>query len=128
MVDGVSIALDETPRDVSERQLLPDGSCARVQSVAADNGPWVERTPFSGTKPTNLQPPSRFLRCGRSVSPVRLVLFLRSTETCLGTFVHALELPQSSDARGAQAVHLCPVEVIPLARVAGLRAQLLKQR
>jgi hypothetical protein len=52
----------------------------------------------------------------------RRLFLLRSTEARVGTFVHSLELPQSSCACRAQAVHLCPVEVIALAGVASLRS------
>ena len=40
VVNGVSVALDETAREVSERQVLPSGGPAReVRAAAADNGP-----------------------------------------------------------------------------------------
>jgi hypothetical protein len=61
----------------------------------------------------------------RSVSAVRWMLLLGSTETCVGTLLHPFEFPQSSYGGRTQAVHLCPVEVTPLARVAGLGPQLL---
>ena len=56
---------------------------------------------------------------------MRLVLFLRSPEAGVGTMANPFKLPESSYGRGAQAVHLCSVEVIALARVASLRSQLL---
>ena len=40
LVNGVSVALDETAREVSERQVLPGGGPAReIRAAAADNGP-----------------------------------------------------------------------------------------
>jgi hypothetical protein len=58
------------------------------------------------------------------------VLFLRSLEAGIGTMANPFGFPESIYGRGAQAVHLCPVEVIALAvialaRVASLRSQLL---
>jgi hypothetical protein len=55
-------------------------------------------------------------------------LFLRSPEAGLGTMTNAFEFPESSYGCRTQAVHLCPVEVIALARVASLRSQLLYSR
>jgi hypothetical protein len=56
-----------------------------------------------------------------SASTIRRVLLLRSTQTCVGTLVDPFEFPESIYGGGAQAVHLCPVKVIALARVACLR-------
>jgi hypothetical protein len=56
---------------------------------------------------------------------MRMVLFLRSPEAGVGTLVDPLEFPESSYGRWAQAVHLCPVEVIAFVRVSSLRSQLL---
>ena len=40
LVNGVSVALDETAREVSERQVLPAGGLREmIRAVAADNGP-----------------------------------------------------------------------------------------
>jgi hypothetical protein len=38
-VNGVSVALDETTREVNERQVRPSWARARESSRAADNGP-----------------------------------------------------------------------------------------
>jgi hypothetical protein len=43
MYAGVSVALDETAREFSERQSCPPGTCARDSSAAADNGPTCAR-------------------------------------------------------------------------------------
>jgi len=56
---------------------------------------------------------------------MRRVLLLRSPEARFGTMENPFKFPESSYGRGAQAVHLCPVEVIALAGVASLRLQLL---
>jgi len=53
-VNGVPVALDETAREVNERQVLPAGSLReRIEAVAADNGPTGEPTPFSTPERTN---------------------------------------------------------------------------
>ena len=64
-------------------------------------------------------------RAAESVSAMRRVLFLRSPETGVGTMPNSFKFPESSYGRGAQAVHLCPVEVTALARVASFSSQLL---
>jgi hypothetical protein len=65
-------------------------------------------------------------KCGEQLAAaMRQVLLLRSTETCERTLMHPFEFPESSDGRGAKAVHLCPVAVITLAGVTRLHPQLL---
>jgi hypothetical protein len=56
---------------------------------------------------------------------MRRVLFLRSPDTGLGSMPNPFKFPESSYGRGAQAVHLRPVKVIALTRVASLRSQVL---
>ena len=57
LVNGVSVALDETAREVSERQVLARRGPAReIRAVAADNGPASSVLPFpvhQPTQPTN---------------------------------------------------------------------------
>ena len=48
-VNGVSVAVDETAREVSERQVMPgEGLREKVRAVAAENGPCIDCTPIFG--------------------------------------------------------------------------------
>ena len=53
---------------------------------------------------------------------------LGSMEARLGSLVEALELSEASQGGGAKPVHLGPVEVIALAVIARLSAQMLDRR
>ena len=54
LVNGVSVALDETAREVSEKQVLPsEGPAREIRAAAADNGPASSLLLFR-TKPSNL--------------------------------------------------------------------------
>jgi hypothetical protein len=48
LVNGVSVAVDETAREVSERLGARRGPAREVRAVAADNGPANDPTLFSG--------------------------------------------------------------------------------
>src|SRR3954451_10130085 len=63
-------------------------------------------------------------RNGASVAAVRGALLLGPTKAGRGAFVGALEFPESNHGCRASALHLCPLEVIALAVVASLGAQL----
>jgi hypothetical protein len=57
VVDGVSVALDETAREASNRQvLLAEGPAREVRAIAAENGPEFDSTPFARMKRTNSEP------------------------------------------------------------------------